>query len=275
MHRLDPEPANAPSQGLPFGHWVIDNYGGDFDATTEWTLGAPSGTLDPWVDGLGSLEVVQRDLLGQQSWSAPCAVTPLDGSTALWGSGCGPVAEGQYALVSDVCAFDTTEAGLCPGETLIWGNTVVASAGLHAYVGTSDGTCQTLEVLDLTALDPPPLYWTENSGQLTAPEGWTDYTWTLNGTALETEGAVLDIPGGGQLTLTAVDPVTGCTVGTSGTVGCPGDLDGDNLVGVGDILQLLGSFGCLDACGPADVNFDNTVNVSDVLFLLGLFGSNC
>ena len=275
VHRLDPEPANAPSQGLPFGHWVIDNYGGDFDAATEWTLGAPSGTLDPWVDGLGSLEVVQRDLLGQQPWSAPCAVTPLDGSTALWGSGCGPVAEGQYALVSDVCAFDTTEAGLCPGETLIWGNTVVAAAGLHAYVGTSDGTCQTLEVLDLTALDPPPLYWTENSGQLTAPAGWTDYTWTLNGTALETEGAVLDIPGGGQLTLTAVDPVTGCTVGTSGTVGCPGDLDGDNLVGVGDILQLLGSFGCLDACGPADVNFDNTVNVSDVLFLLGLFGSNC
>ena len=43
-------------------------------------------------------------------------------------------------------------------------------------------------------------------------------------------------------------------------------LDGDNLVGVGDILQLLGSFGCLDACGPADVNFDNTVNVSDVKF---------
>ena len=108
-----------------------------------------------------------------------------------------------------------------------------------------------------------------------APEGWTDYTWTLNGSVLAGDGSTLELQGAGDYALTATDPETGCTVGYSGTIGCPGDLDGDNIVGVSDVLQLLGSFGCEDGCGPPDVNSDGSVNVTDVLFLLGLFGSSC
>jgi len=136
-------------------------------------------------------------------------------------------------------------------------------------------TCQTLEVLDLSLLDPPPLFWVEENGQLEAPEGWTDYMWSLNGNALDETGSTVTIGGSGEYTVTATDPGTGCTVSHSGTVGCPGDLDGDNLVGVSDILQLLGSFGCSGPCGAPDVNADGAVNVTDVLFLLGLFGSSC
>jgi hypothetical protein len=97
----------------------------------------------------------------------------------------------------------------------------------------------------------------------------------LNGTVLDATGATLTVDGAGDYALTATDPGTGCTVGFTGTVGCPGDLDGDNIVGVSDILQLLGSFGCDGSCGPPDVNADGSVNVTDVLFLLGLFGSSC
>ena len=276
VNRLDPEPLTPPDQGLPFGYWVIDEYGvGSFDEATAWKMGAPEGSLTSWADGLGTLEVVERNALGTDAWSAPCGVTALDGSTAFRGGDCGALASRQYALVSEVCAFDTTEAGLCPGNTLTWGNEVVESPGFHHYLGTVGATCQTLEVLDLSLLDPPPLFWVEENGQLEAPEGWTDYMWSLNGNALDETGSTVTIGGSGEYTVTATDPGTGCTVSHSGTVGCPGDLDGDNLVGVSDILQLLGSFGCSGPCGPPDVNADGAVNVTDVLFLLGLFGSSC
>ena len=58
-------------------------------------------------------------------------------------------------------------------------------------------------------------------------------------------------------------------------MGCPGDLDADQVVGVSDVLLLLGGFGCSADCGVSDVNADGVVNVTDVLFLLGLFGSIC
>jgi len=54
----------------------------------------------------------------------------------------------------------------------------------------------------------------------------------------------------------------------------PGDLDGDNVVGVSDLLILLGEWGpCPDQgeC-PADLDGDGTVGVSDLLELLSNWG---
>lgn len=181
----------------------------------------------------------------------------------------------QYAMVSAVCEIDSSSTGLCPGATISWGNSVVEGPGIYHYIGTMSGDCQTLEVIDVQALIPPSLYWILEGDVLQAPGGWTDYTWSLNGTELSTTGPSIGVDGAGDYTVIATDPETGCTVGYTGTVGCPGDLDGDGLVGVTDILQLLVGFGCTTACGPSDVNADGVVNVSDVLFLLGLFGSNC
>jgi len=56
--------------------------------------------------------------------------------------------------------------------------------------------------------------------------------------------------------------------------GCPADLDGDLIVGVGDVLILLGEFGCSSGC-TADLDADGNVTISDVLNLLGLFGESC
>ncbi len=49
---------------------------------------------------------------------------------------------------------------------------------------------------------------------------------------------------------------------------CPTDLDGDNAVGIGDFLMVLGSWG-----GPGgDTNGDCTTDILDFLAVLGSWG---
>ena len=59
---------------------------------------------------------------------------------------------------------------------------------------------------------------------------------------------------------------------------CPGDLDGDGLIAVSDVLLLLGDFGCLTPPAPAcpgDANGDGASNVNDLLVILSSFGDFC
>ena len=50
----------------------------------------------------------------------------------------------------------------------------------------------------------------------------------------------------------------------------PGDLNGDDEVGIADLLQLLGDWGdCADPQNcPSDIDGDDSVGVSDLLILL-------
>ena len=57
--------------------------------------------------------------------------------------------------------------------------------------------------------------------------------------------------------------------------GCPEDLDGDLLVGVSDVLMVLGEFGCTQGCGTGDIDGDGVVAVGDVLAILSSFGEVC
>jgi hypothetical protein len=56
---------------------------------------------------------------------------------------------------------------------------------------------------------------------------------------------------------------------------CPGDLDGDGIVGVSDTLEILASFGCVGSDCVGDIDGDTIVGVSDILQLLSVFGANC
>ena len=55
---------------------------------------------------------------------------------------------------------------------------------------------------------------------------------------------------------------------------CVGDLTGDGIVSVEDMLFLLSDFGCVTDCN-ADVDLDNAVTISDLLQLLSAFGEPC
>ncbi len=59
----------------------------------------------------------------------------------------------------------------------------------------------------------------------------------------------------------------------AGASGVPGDVDGDGVVGISDLLTVLGNWGpCPAPCPPtstADFDGDCVVGVTDLLILLG------
>ena len=55
---------------------------------------------------------------------------------------------------------------------------------------------------------------------------------------------------------------------------CIGDLTGDFVVSVADILEILGEYGCVVNCA-VDLNGDDSVTVEDLLIVLAHFGMDC
>ena len=55
---------------------------------------------------------------------------------------------------------------------------------------------------------------------------------------------------------------------------CVGDVTGDGIVSVEDVLFLLSDFGCVVDCN-ADIDLDDAVSISDLLQLLSAFGQDC
>ena len=53
-----------------------------------------------------------------------------------------------------------------------------------------------------------------------------------------------------------------------------GDMDGDGVVTVSDVLNVLSEFGCTAKCAM-DINGDGATNVTDVLAVLSAFGTAC
>tara|TARA_Y100000589_G_scaffold329326_2_gene375539 strand:+ start:486 stop:2948 length:2463 start_codon:yes stop_codon:yes gene_type:complete len=53
---------------------------------------------------------------------------------------------------------------------------------------------------------------------------------------------------------------------------CLGDVNGDNIINVDDVLVTLGNYG---GSGAGDANGDGQINVDDLLVILGEFGSDC
>ena len=53
--------------------------------------------------------------------------------------------------------------------------------------------------------------------------------------------------------------------------GVPGDLNGDGLVEVNDLLIIIASWGACSGECPADLSGDGTVNISDILLLLSFW----
>ena len=56
---------------------------------------------------------------------------------------------------------------------------------------------------------------------------------------------------------------------------CLGDVTGDSVIGVNDMLTILSYFGSNTVVGQADIDNDGVVGVNDMLIFLSLFGTSC
>ncbi len=56
---------------------------------------------------------------------------------------------------------------------------------------------------------------------------------------------------------------------------CPGDVDGDGVIGFNDLNLLLGDYGQSGAGMPGDIDGDGDVDFSDLNALLGVYGQSC
>ncbi|MGB1577120.1 MAG: LamG-like jellyroll fold domain-containing protein [Flavobacteriales bacterium] len=287
IHRLNNEPANAPETWSPhYGWWVVDTYPeagsseGNWTWTGSWTMW-PLDASVPWStpDVLAGVEVVQRNVNDDGLWSMGQDGVLASDPTALVWSGTRPV-EGQWTWASDACFLDTTEVVLCPGESLIWQDELVDTAGDYWHHEELAQGCDVVELLTVENAQVPALSWTaqENGSSTTlqVDDSWDVQGWTLNGTALD--GAVnnsLDVSLDGNYGVVAVHASTGCVATYEALLGCPGDVNGDLAVGVSDVLAYLSAFGCMSNCGMADLNGDGAANTSDLLMMLSLFGAVC
>jgi len=55
---------------------------------------------------------------------------------------------------------------------------------------------------------------------------------------------------------------------------CPEDVDGDHIVGFGDLIAVLGAWGPCPGC-PGDVDGNGFIDFADVLRILSLWGAPC
>lgn len=63
-------------------------------------------------------------------------------------------------------------------------------------------------------------------------------------------------------------------IDSSEEVVCMGDFNGDSVVNIGDLLLLLGEYGCTGVCA-SDMNGDDLVNTADQVAFLAIYGSSC
>lgn len=70
---------------------------------------------------------------------------------------------------------------------------------------------------------------------------------------------------------------TGLTLTVVEEAQCPGDLNGDNVVNLADLAQLLGNYGMTSGASyqDGDLDGDGDVDLSDLAELLGLYGTTC
>lgn len=150
-----------------------------------------------------------------------------------------------------------TLGGICPGEFVeVLGCTDAASCNYDSAANTDDGSCE----------------YTSCSGCTDAAACNYDATATIDDGSCESTSCAgcTDAEACNYDATSTIDDgsceYTSCD--------CPEDLNGDGVISVADILELLGQFGCTSGCA-VDLNDDDATNVQDILILLAAFGTSC
>ncbi len=212
-------------------------------------------------DGEGNLDGVPQNIFTGQAYNF--ALGHLDG-------------DGNLDILGVKNALDQIRVNTGPqGDVVGWGSLIdlPGSNGFGSIVRVgdlnSDGTDDFL-VCDLDQEFPENctrrlnIYF--NSGvEPYLVEGYTSpVAWTPNGTS---DVAMIDLDEDGDLDM-LIGWCNGQSVFMQDGSPCPADLDGDDTVGIGDFLTVLGSWG-----GPeGDTNDDGTTDILDFLAVLGNWG---
>lgn len=172
-------------------------------------------------------------------------------------------------MENDACAFAVFDAWTAPAPCPCSMTLEVDNVG----VCTFDSGTYNLDLV-FNVSNPPTTGLLNIGGNVfEVPDSPGSYTTTIAGLAADgqdqTIGAFFtDLPSCSSsadlTTWTAPEPCT-----------CPGDLDGDGIIGVSDTLEILASFGCVGSDCVGDIDGDTIVGVSDILQLLSVFGANC
>lgn len=88
------------------------------------------------------------------------------------------------------------------------------------------------------------------------------------------DNGLCEYPGCTDPNATNYNPAAGCEDGSC-EFPCVGDFDLNGTVNTGDLLLMVGAFGCLSTCDPFDLDHNGVVNTSDLLLFMGVFGQPC
>jgi len=229
----------------PFGATCTCTYDASFDVNLS-----AGETASEFVEAAGfvtGLEatLVFQDLPPDQSWANEMMVglTAPDGTCLQYGG---------YNL-----SLDCPSAGLWPSNwnTSAQGTYVASVVFPEPIQGTGTWT--------ITILNS----WASSIGASYAT------TLTFNGLC----AGNFDNPGCTNADACNYDPTAVTDDGTCEfeSCSCPGDLNGDNVVTVADLLVFLSDFGCVNMPCPGDANSNGLTNIEDLLVLLAAFDEPC
>lgn len=187
----------------------------------------------------------------------------------------GLVADGQPVdmlitfTANDACAFAVFDAWTAPSPCPCGIDLEVASVGSCE----SASSTYTLDLI-VHVTNPPSTGLLDIGGDLfEVPSSSGSYTTLLPG--FTADGSTQSI--GAYFT-----DLPSCSIPDDQTTwvapqscACPGDLDGDGIIGVSDTLDMLANFGCVGNGCTGDLDGDTIVGVSDILELLSAFGFVC
>lgn len=187
-----------------------------------------------------------------------------------------PIFETMAASWMGCIAGDTfcDEAAAAPaGETIVIGGSSgwVVKAGNAAYEDIVANVGDILQFTYSSAYHDVVLVDNENcdfsAGTLVDETG--DFAWQI-----PEAGTYIFACGRGNHCSSGNQQVTVIASGGQAEVECAIDVDGDGVVNVNDLLEVLSAYGQSGEL-PADVTGDLVVDVADLLQLLSAFGSTC
>ena len=234
---------------------------------TELTLlGDPE--LSIWTHDPSNMTVTHQPILptGEQ----PFTVHVQDAG--------GPLADATVCLWKDneVYLTDTTgAAGVAlftpAAQTAGAMYVTVTKRNYKPYVGQADVGCYLgIETVGDGWVERIPDQTTYDYGQQVWLIAWPDPEWTFNRWSGDAEGN--DV----AMQITVIGEMNISAHFSDGSSDCPEDLDGDGIVGLADLAELLENYGP-SGVGPegGDFDSDNDVDLADLAQLISVYGNNC